>query len=788
MKNGIPLLKPDAPKMKNRWPETGKPVSFTAHIVNQGNIVSGKARCIWKINGEKVKEHSLDSVDPGEHVTSSIDWDWEKGSHEISVSLDYPDSETMDLSSKNDSMTIRSDALPFCCYIHHQVRTVFHKSLNRVGSFSAIDWLQAHVERFNTALRESRYPSAPEGCLEQIYLDRVVYFHDKTELSQLRSRHDPAAQGVLVIMPNETIQSWMKNWDPMLPVNMAKQLGLVDPAGFYVDPSQNRVPGPDRKPLYWRFVPRPMIIGNTAGEFRFSEFSVLALNRQYGRPRGFAGDYFYDLADQYLLRLKDRLGYAVEHARVRIYQRNARGEIGREPVFIGYTGAKGNVGITNRPVPGVDTPLGFHLHPNPFGKIALSGENGVFLCEIRARGQTDYVWLDLTDFNLAWWRLQKTRDRDKPVVLEIDTIIPGGGAPSAPIRLRGGRTAPSRLGFEWLPSLQEGIRKYRLFAMKDRSSVHGNEFVLIKEIKASLRYIDQIPFSNVDTYFAITAVDPQGRDSPLSEWTYIPFCVKMKSLVLTPENQFFILDEGTGRILRMDDQGRFFRFYLHPLLEGGMRVTNLAWTPRNELVVSNAGSDRIEFYDVEGGFLYFIGESGIGPGQLKDPRDMAFNLKEDMAVADLGNKRIVLFDKEGGYIGRFGEGVVEEPQALAFSPNGELHVLDDSRKTCFVFREGVKHKFYYERSYGSFQSIGDIVFHPNGTAFISDPLQKAILVFSPEGNLLGIERPDPHGRFEVAGPAGLEINPNGGIIFVDRASSSIRILDLPKDLDAPEDD
>jgi len=780
IKDGLPLLKSNAPRPRNHWLEPGVAAVFTAHVINQGNIPSPNAVFVWKLDGKSIQENPVASLKANESVKISLNWLWQEGKHSISGELIYKDPAAQDLCFKNNQISIRTNALPFCFFIHKSVDAAFHKSMNLVGSFSAVDWLQAHVARLNTALSESKYPSAPEGCLEQIYADRIFFYQTPQELEGMQIQALADSQGSIVIEPSKDMKDLPKRWNGGIILSICEKLGLADHSKLDVQNANNMVPGPDGLPLYWHYIHSPLIVGSPSGEFRFSEICVLALNKQYGRPRGYCGDYFYDLADFYELILKDRLDEPISNGRVRIYQRNQKNGISRDSVFVGYTNDEGTLLLPNREAPVFETDRGFRLHPNPFGKIELSCENGLFLIEVRANGQSDYFWLSVPDFNLAFWReaAKKHENSDiKTVKIQIKTDIPSGNAPSAPRLFLGQRQSAKKLQFQWQPSLHPKIEKYKLYARKFRSGSNLENFVFIKEITSSATSADGIPFANEDCYYALTAVDESGHDSPFSNWVFVPSSLLCKDMTLSREGFGYINDVGIGRIHRIGENGRLHPFFLHPLPGENLEISNIAWSPQNELAVCNKQKNRVEFYDADGEFLRAIGSSGTPVDEMNEPVDVDFNIKSEMVVVDKGNRRVKLYDLQGRYIERFGEGVLEDPIAVAFAPDGEAHVLDAGRKTCYVFKVTSKNKYYMIRSYGQFRNPTDIVITANGNAYISDPDQRGVVLYTPDGKLYKQIRPQPIGQFEYTDPRGLALDNLGRVLFVDRASSCIRLLE-----------
>ena len=779
MEDGTPVLNPSAPRPKNRWPAPGSQVAFIAHIENQGNASSNQAFCLWRVDGQAIKREDIPSLNSYESFESRIDWKWLIGIHNITVELNYPTSDTRELTNANHAITIRSDALPFCFYVNNKVRKIFQEQRNLLGSHSVADWIQAHVAQFNKSLRESKYPSALEGCMEQIYVDRLAYYDSLKDLPGIQLRFDPEAQGTMTFEPFKGMAEWAKDLDPQLFLQLCYCLGMVDLSSLDVEPSRNLVPGPGGYPLYWRYSPEPLMTQKQSREYRFSEFCVLAFNRQYARPRGYYGDFFYDLPDENILYFMDRSDKALPKARVRIFQRNLEGQIAPEPVIEAETDAKGGLKLPNRPAPNVATERGFTQHPNPFGKIDISGKNGLFLIEIRAREQTDYLWMDITRLNIGYWRaVINSRWSDYPIYSithDVHTRIATQGAPSSPVHFRSDRIRPDALGFEWLPSMNQGVEKYRLYAMQDQPESQGGIFEPVSEIPFPGTTVDNIPVPSVDTWFAMTAVDSQGRDGPFSDWLYLPLISRLKSLAFAPENLYYLYDEGTKRLLCLHEDGRYIPFYFYPP-DQNINVASIAWSPLNELAICNLEQDRVEFYSLNGKYLRSVGKSGKLPGQFLDPTDVAFNQKKEMAVADRGNRRIQIFDAQGKFLDRFGEVMIDDPVAVAFAPDGNLHVIDAAKKSCLVFIEGVKHKFYYEYSYGSFLSPADIISTTDGTMYISDPENRGIFVYSSAGRLIRIEHPVPQQGFDFTTPRGLTQDSKGRIAYIDRASFRIRFL------------
>src|SRR5207247_11279273 len=104
-----------------------------------------------------------------------------------------------------------------------------------------------------------------------------------------------------------------------------------------------------------------------------------------------------------VLKILDARGRPVSGARVAFWQ-DVENEYGAKPAFSGVTGWDGRFTLPNRPAPHITTDLGYTQRDNPFGKINVVGPGDGFFIRIQARGQTEYAWLDIAEFNLAYWR------------------------------------------------------------------------------------------------------------------------------------------------------------------------------------------------------------------------------------------------------------------------------------------------------------------------------------------------------------------------------------------------
>jgi hypothetical protein len=179
------------------------------------------------------------------------------------------------------------------------------------------------------------------------------------------------------------------------------QLGIIDIYQMDVPPSANEVNGEG-------YFAQPGLM-HGCSHF-ISPHTALAMNDWHGVRRGFFGQYLYDVPTTNKLKVLSTEGLPVPGADVTVYEyvRTADGKkIPNIPKFTGTTDEDGiyvfpNVSLADKGLFWSDT--GDVLNDNPFGYIWCIGINCVFLIELEKDTKVDYVWLDITNFNIAYWQ------------------------------------------------------------------------------------------------------------------------------------------------------------------------------------------------------------------------------------------------------------------------------------------------------------------------------------------------------------------------------------------------
>lgn len=71
---------------------------------------------------------------------------------------------------------------------------------------------------------------------------------------------------------------------------------------------------------------------------------------------------------------------------------------------------------------------------------------------------------------------------------------------------------------------------------------------------------------------------------------------------------------------------------------------------QKELYISDRMNNRIQVTDLEGRFRRMFGRTGSAPGELLDPKQLAFDPDGNLWVADSGNHRLQVFTRDGALL------------------------------------------------------------------------------------------------------------------------------------------
>jgi len=436
------------------WPVTGERVTWSAHIKSWSDVNRKAVGYAWYLNGVKVASDSID-IPANSYVTVDYAWDWTFDRHELTLVLD-PANEFNEEAESNNSLTIYTDALSAAFYVERSVYNHFrtHQGELDVGSTCWEDWAQRQVKQWNDMCAAAIYPDTPNGVRDRLRLDNIIIVDDGAlPLSEDGSPvYCPAQEDKSVdiqrgfpttLLDGDSYKDYVTvsednpfYVDGALLHEIGQTRYLIDVYGFNVSENGDGstvalqengklVAGSDYMPIdaagYVYQIPQDGLMNNNST--KIDPYSALALNQIAGF-RATHGNYYTpdnmgaflnDLPEQNSLILKNEAGGILPHAAVSIYQATEKSGVWYGKYFDETPDLQFTADVSGRVV----------LGPCPFSEDGLIHHgyglaNGAILLKIEHENQKGYTFVDVTPFNMAYWRGQTSENEMDIFVSLVD--------------------------------------------------------------------------------------------------------------------------------------------------------------------------------------------------------------------------------------------------------------------------------------------------------------------------------------------------------------------------------
>lgn len=782
MRDGLPC--PAGDKAGVTWhPKPGDGVTFRVHVLNAGPAKSVDGNCRVRVDGAEIASVALPAIEPGAEFVVEASWPWAEGRQMLRVELSTR-GDVPEIQKWNNTFDEPIHALAVVVVVAADRDEAFTRSPNAVDSFCFADWVQHQLRCFNALLRASVYPTAAKGAVERVRCDRIIVEEHPLSPAAIESRSRLLRQGgradglaeyaALLVFPamadNEVGQysSLKVNWRQLQA--LAAQLGLVDLRRTDTTIEQNMVLNAREEYVCRQHLfPWPETLMYTAGPFTLSKPDVGYLNAALGKPRGFRGEYLYQLPQKIKLRVLSNAGTRLEGVQVEAYQLHGDGPYagticgyGRDPLFAAFTDAEGQVVLQDQDAPSHRTPNGYELRPNPFGRILTDGSNGLLMIRLLMRGQAfeEYYFLRLFDLNVAFLQGDRTE-----FVRELRTRFPTADAPNAPpwapivMDDRGSPHPPMTVQWRFPHGSNTGnTEEFRVYK---RTSLGGDDvkpWTLSSVVRRSGQrwslmaegtYFDEFRDDgaySLDTFFAVTTVDKQGRESGLVESPVLAWKKRCLKFAIDVDDAYITLDgPGPVQMLKWNGQQgtQVFGVRTNAIPRYQPSYSGIAVSPEHRLVVTDPRNHVLAFYDRKGNLEevspardWWPGFASRREGEFNMPLDVAVDLRGRLYVADYGNNRVQVLDGRGAFLYMLdGSFAFNGPHAVAFG-NGHLCVTDRAGSRMRVYDcKGEKPVFVRQlpdligADRGIVNRSGNIIL----TGRVSESADTAILSFRPSG-------------------------------------------------------
>ncbi|MCB9854530.1 MAG: hypothetical protein H6818_02500 [Phycisphaerales bacterium] len=382
-----------------RFPNNGDIVTYTANVRNRGtNVIAGPIGVAWRYDGIPIGTDSIPGpLTPGDVATASITRAWDGLEHDLSFSMEISDDR-----AGNNVLTIDTNAVGLLSFVDENYLEEFREdSVNFPGAVTDdfIDWLNYHMDTMNQMFEDAGTPkrvrydrldvladSAPDPIVDTInYAIFPFRFHASEFGGALR-----------------TTGYYRANYDIDFGLlhEIGHQLGLIDIYRLNLPGNLNLASG--------RGYSATPCLMNGVSTF-FSENSAGAMTLWQHVAHGYFGQYMYQMPQTITMRFLNSEGAPIEGANVQMYQKvdvPGQGEIIPNQIKAqGVTNANGEWVLPNVPIDSGMVPTtyaGDTLNPNPFGYLAVVGNNGLLHFRIEKNNAVDYAWLEVLDVNNAY--------------------------------------------------------------------------------------------------------------------------------------------------------------------------------------------------------------------------------------------------------------------------------------------------------------------------------------------------------------------------------------------------
>jgi hypothetical protein len=788
VEEGLPRADIDGAGVSWR-PAAGSSVTFRVHVLNAGAAASQEVACQVFVDEQGIANARVPALEPGKEQVVEASWAWQDGPHALRIEID-PENQGPEAIRWNNTFVEPVQGLAVAVVIARERYEAFKTVRNVVDSFCFEDWVQYQLRCLNGLFRASRYPSAPDGALERVRCDRIVVVDDPTDATQdgkwapaLRreGRPDGLAEYAALLRwgkpgTDENLERSALRVDWVELQGLARQLGLIDLTT--TDTRVDQCMAQDQRGRYVQCrheFPNRATLMYTAGGFALDELSVGALNQTMGKPRGFRGDYLYQLPGRTIVEVLSNVGSPLRGVTADAFQLMSEGDNAGlisgygfgDPVFSGETDEKGRFALPDMQVAPNRTPNGYELRPNPFGKIATDGSNGLLLLRLRLGKAEEFYFLRLYDCGVAFLRGEKEQ-----YVRELATRFGTPEAIGAPqytaLRMPVRATERPPLDVCWrMPeganiAMAEEFRVYRRTGLTDNAARPWTLVSVLqptpslKKLCAECPYFSEILGGGVysgDTFFAASMVDREGRESSLSPPGCLAYNKDSISFAMGANDTGYITLAGDGeaQMLCWDGEIGTQHFGVRTRNFKGYRpeFAGIATTKNGRLVAADPANHVLAVYDrgdlseLIPGRSWWPGYASDEPGEFYEPSDVAIDDAEHILVADRNNNRVQILDSRGRFIGLLDEGFqFEGPYAVGYA-NEHVCVTDKAGSRCRVYRlEGTKGTFV--RELPALVKADRALVSKTGKVYVAAKISEdgasGIIVFNPSGASASMDR------------------------------------------------
>jgi tripartite motif-containing protein 71 len=245
----------------------------------------------------------------------------------------------------------------------------------------------------------------------------------------------------------------------------------------------------------------------------------------------------------------------------------------------------------------------------------------------------------------------------------------------------------------------------------------------------------------------------------------------------------YVADTGNDRILRFDLQGGHGSEIVAP---GALAAPQGLAVRGTRLLVADDQHHRLAVFDTGGHPLATVGAAGAGPGQLRNPYDVAADAQGRVFVADDLNQRVVRYSSPPSYPykarwGSYGTapGQLAYPRGIATDAQGQVYVADTGNDRIDVFdRSGnlVRAFGASGRATGQFDDPRGVAADASGIRAVTDADNARLQLLNPDGSVAAVWGSPAPGPTILPEPVAVAFMPSGDAAVLDQRRSAIVVF------------